>query len=126
MSLDPTWMNRAVSTDEAVAVVQSGARVFLHGAAATPTPLLDALCRRTDLAAVRLYHMHTAGPCHFADAEHAARFTSVSLFTGQPLRRAIADGRADYLPVFLSDIPGLFTSGRIPLDVAVLQLSLPD
>ncbi len=126
MPLDPTWMNRAVSADDAVASIQSRARVFVHGAAATPTPLLDALCRRRDLEAVRLYHMHTAGPCHFADAEHAERFTSVSLFTGQPLRQAIADGRADYMPVFLSDIPGLFSSGRIELDAAVVQLSLPD
>ena len=126
MTLDPAWMNRAVSADEAVSAIESRAHIFIHGAAATPTPLLDALARRAELEAVRLYHMHTAGPCHFADPEHVERFTSVSLFTGQPLRRAIAEGRADYLPVFLSDIPALFSSGRIPLDVALLQLSPPD
>ena len=126
MTLDPSWERRAVSADDVLAHLASGMRVFVHGAAATPTPLLDALCRRRDLEAVRLYHLHTAGPCHFADPEHEARFTSVSFFTGQPLRKPIAEGRAEFMPVFLSDIPGLLTSGRIPLDVALVQVSPPD
>jgi acyl-CoA hydrolase len=126
MTLDPSWKNRAVSAEEAVARVRSNTRVFIHGAAATPTPLVDALCKRTDLEAVRLYHLHTSGPTPFADAGQAGRFTSVSLFTGAPMRKPIAEGRADFMPVFLSDIPGLFTTGRIPLDVALLQLSPPD
>ncbi len=111
------------SVDEVVSHVRSGQRVFVHGAAATPTPLLEALARRTDLEGVTLYHMHTIGPAPFAAKEHASRFRSVSLFAGQPVREAIADGRADYLPVFLSDIPALFTSGAVPLDVALVQLS---
>lgn len=126
MTLDPSWERQAASADEVVASIASGMRVFVHGAAATPTPLLDALSRRLDLEGVRLYHMHTEGPCHFADPEHEGRFRSVSLFTGQPLRKAVAEGRADFMPVFLSDIPGLFSSGRIPLDVAIVQLSPPD
>ena len=126
MSLDPGWIHRAVSADEALTHIQSGMRVFVHGAAATPTPLVEAMCRRLDLEAVRLYHLHTAGPCSFADPEHAGRFRSISLFTGQPLRKAIAEGRADFMPVFLSDIPGLFTSRRVPLDAAIVQLSPPD
>jgi acyl-CoA hydrolase len=126
MTLDPNWRNRALSADDALALVRSRMRVFLHGAAATPTPLIDALCRRTDLESVRIYHMHTAGPAPFADPEHEGRFTSVSLFTGAPLRKPIAEGRADFMPVFLSDIPGLFTSRRIPLDVALIQVSMPD
>jgi acyl-CoA hydrolase len=126
MTLDPGWKSRAVSADDAVALIESGMRVFVHGAAATPTPLLDALARRRDLADVRLYHLHTQGPCRFADAEHAGRFRSVSFFAGAPLRKPIAEGRADFMPVFLSDIPGLFTSGRIPLDAALVQLSPPD
>ncbi|MEX2660980.1 MAG: acetyl-CoA hydrolase/transferase C-terminal domain-containing protein, partial [Vicinamibacterales bacterium] len=62
----------------------------------------------------------------FADAEHDGRFLSVSLFAGPPVRDAIHDGRADYVPVFLSDIPRLFRDRAIPLDVALLQLSPPD
>ncbi len=121
-----TWTERAVSADDALANVKSGMRLFVHGAAATPLPLLEALCRRTDLEGVRLYHLHTAGDCDFAEPEHAGQFRSVSLFTGAALRRPIEEGRADFMPIFLSDIPRLFTSRRVPLDVALVQLSLPD
>jgi acyl-CoA hydrolase len=100
-------------------------RVFVHGAAATPTPLLEALVRR-DVRDVTLYHLHTAGPAPFVAPEHRDRFRSVSLFAGAPVRRAIEEGTADWMPVFLSDIPALFSTGRIPLDVALLQLSPPD
>jgi 4-hydroxybutyrate CoA-transferase len=121
-----TWASRAVSPEDAVAHVASGARVFIHGAAATPAPLVDALSRRRDLADVTLYHLHTAGPAPFAEPDCAGRFLSISLFTGPPLRAAIDAGRADFVPVFLSDIPRLFTSKAIALDVALLQLSVPD
>jgi 4-hydroxybutyrate CoA-transferase len=120
------WMSRAMSVRDALAVVKSGMRLFVQGAAATPTPLIEALAERTELDNVTLYHMHTSGPAPFADPEHEGRFFSVSLFTGPPVRKAIEEGRADYVPIFLSDIPALFTSGRIPLDVALLQLSPPD
>jgi 4-hydroxybutyrate CoA-transferase len=120
------WMSRAVSAEDALALVKSGMRVFVHGAAATPTPLIETLAGRRDLDNVTLYHMHTAGPAPFAEPEHEGRFFSVSLFTGPPVRKAVEEGRADYVPIFLSDIPTLFTTGRIPLDVALLQLSPPD
>ena len=126
MRRDANWANRAVSAEEAVGHIESGSKVFIHGAAATPTPLIDAMCRRRDLEDVTLYHLHTSGPCRFADPENQGRFLSVSLFTGPPLRRAIEEGRADFMPIFLSDIPPLFSSGRVPLDVALLQLSPPD
>jgi 4-hydroxybutyrate CoA-transferase len=121
-----TWKSRAVSAADAVSVVKSGHRLFIHGACATPAPLLDALCARTDLADVRLYHLHTAGPAPFAACGREKEFRSVSLFTGAPLRQAIAEDRADFVPIFLSDIPGLFLSGAVKLDVAFLQLSPPD
>ena len=120
------WKTRAQSPDDAVRLIKSGMRVFIHGASATPSALLDALARRTDLTDVTLYHLHTNGPAPFADPIHAGRFFSVSLFTGPAVRQAIAEGRADYVPVFLSDIPYLFASGRVPIDVALLQLSVPD
>ena len=120
------WTTQAVSPADAVACVKSGMRVFLHGAAATPTPLIDALAARRDLEDVKLYHIHTAGPAKFAEPEQKGRFFSTSLFTGQPLRAAIDEGRADFMPIFLSDIPTLFTTQKVPLDVAILQLSPPD
>ena len=120
------WKSRAVPADEAVRCVPNGASVFVHGAAATPTPLLEALARRTDLTDVALYHLHTDGPAPFLGPDQKGRFYSVSLFTGAPARDAIARGDADYIPIFLSDIPSLFQTRKIPLDVALLQLSPPD
>ncbi|HEU4381970.1 MAG TPA: acetyl-CoA hydrolase/transferase C-terminal domain-containing protein [Anaeromyxobacteraceae bacterium] len=126
MRRDPDWKNRAVSPEEAASHIQSGVKVFIHGAAATPTPLVDAMCRRRDLEGVTLYHLHTSGPVHFADPESEGRFLSVSLFVGPALRESIEEGRADFMPIFLSDIPPLFTSGQLQLDAALLQLSPPD
>jgi 4-hydroxybutyrate CoA-transferase len=120
------WSQRAVSAEEAVRLVTSGMRIFVHGAVATPTPLIEAMSARSDLESVRLYHMHTSGPAPFAEPDKEGRFTSISLFTGAPLRKAIEEGRADFMPIFLSDIPGLFTEGLVPLDMAILQLSPPD
>ncbi len=120
------WKTRAVSATDAVAAVRSGTNLFIHGACATPAPLIAALCARRDLEAVRLYHLHTAGDAPFAEPGREGEFRSVSLFTGAPLRRPIAEGRADFIPIFLSDIPGLFSSGAVPLDVALLQVSPPD
>ncbi|HKK92972.1 MAG TPA: acetyl-CoA hydrolase/transferase C-terminal domain-containing protein [Longimicrobiales bacterium] len=120
------WTRRAESADDVVSHIRSGDRVFVHGAAATPTPLLEAIARRTDLEGVEVYHLHLSGPIPFAEPDHEGRVFSNSLFTGPALRRPIAEGRADFIPVFLSDIPGLFQNGTIELDVALLQLSPPD
>lgn len=120
------WKSRAASAADVVSVVTSGTSIFLHGACATPTPLIEALCARKDLADVRLYHLHTAGVAPFAAMGREREFRSVSLFTGAPLRQAVAESRADFVPIFLSDIPGLFLSGSVKLDVAFLQVSPPD
>lgn len=122
----PEWKNRASSPEEALALIQSGMRVFVHGASATPTPLLKALCARTDLERVSVYHLHLAGEVPFSRPEFDGRIRSVSLFTGPNMRAAVAEGRADFMPIFLSDIPGLFTTRMVPLDAALLQLSPPD
>lgn len=111
---------------EVVRHIQRGHRVFVHGACATPTPLLESLVRDTDVDDVSLYHLHIAGPFPFDRESLAKRFRSVSLFTGEALRKPIEEGIADFVPVFLSDIPGLFRDRLIPLDVAIIQVSPPD
>ena len=121
-----TWLDAAQSPADVVARIRSGDKVFIHGACATPTPLIEALAARTDLEGVQLYHMHLEGPAPFVAPELSARFTSNSLFSGANVRAAIGDGRADFIPVFLSDIPSLFSERTIDLDVAILQLSAPD
>ncbi|HET7535141.1 MAG TPA: acetyl-CoA hydrolase/transferase C-terminal domain-containing protein [Candidatus Didemnitutus sp.] len=121
-----TFQKRAVSAADAVKFVRSQHRVFVHGASATPTPLLDALSARRDIEEVRLYHMHLAGPLAFLAPGARDHIHSTSLFTGSNIRHAVNEGYADFMPIFLSDIPGLFESHRIPLDVALLQLAPPD
>jgi 4-hydroxybutyrate CoA-transferase len=106
--------------------LRSGMNLFVHGTSATPTPLLEALVARDDLHDITIYHLHLCGAVPFADPKYAGRFRSVSLFTGPALREPIAEGRADYIPVFLSDVPGLLRSGRIRIDAMLLQLSPPD
>jgi 4-hydroxybutyrate CoA-transferase len=100
--------------------------VFLHGAAATPMPLVEALAARTDLEEVRVVHLHIEGSAPHVDAGRQSVFRAVCLFASAPLRQALAEGRADFVPVFLSDVPHLFASRQIALDVAILQLSPPD
>jgi 4-hydroxybutyrate CoA-transferase len=119
------WTARAVSAEDAVSHVRSGMKVFIHGAAATPTPLIDALAKR-DVDHVTTYHLHLDGPLAIAEGDAAERFRPTSLFIGANLRAHVNEGHADFTPVFLSDVPRLFTLGRIPLDVALLQLSPPD
>lgn len=121
MSLD-----RAVSATDAVSIIRSGMRVFSHGASATPTPLLEALTARPDLEGVRLYHLHTDGPAPWCEPGAGGRIRSVSLFNGPSMRQPVEDGRADFVPIFLSDVPGLFSSGQVTLDVAMVQVSPPD
>lgn len=99
------WKSSATSAAEAVSIVKSGDNIFIHGAAATPTPLIEALSARTDLEDVKIYHLHTNGPAPFAAPDKVGQFRSISLFTGQPLRQAVSENRADFIPIFLSDIP---------------------
>jgi acyl-CoA hydrolase len=113
-------------TPSAAVQLVPNARVFVHGAAATPTPLVEALAARDDLDGVRLYHLHTSGPFPFGEPALARRMRSVSLFVGDATREAVSAGDADFIPVFLADIPGLFNSGAVPLDVALVQVSPPD
>lgn len=118
---------RTVSAEEAVAVVQSGNRIFIHSVAAAPRRLVEALTARgSELRVVEIVQLHTEGPAPYAAPELAHAFRVNSVFVGPNLRRAVQDGRADYLPVFLSEVPKLFRLGLLPLDVALVQVSPPD
>jgi 4-hydroxybutyrate CoA-transferase len=118
---------RTVSAEEAVAVVQSGNRVFVHSVAAAPRRLVEALtARASELRVVEIVSLHTEGPAPYAAPEVSRSFRVNALFVGPNVRRAVQEGRADYLPVFLSEVPKLFRSGLLPLDVALVQVSPPD
>ncbi len=118
---------RIVSPEEAVAGIRSGEQVYVQCAAAVPTVLLDALVARAgDLADVGMVHLHTEGPGPHLAPEMAPHFRHRALFVGPNARAAIAEGRADYVPVFLSDVPRLFDSGAVPLDVVLVNVTPPD
>jgi 4-hydroxybutyrate CoA-transferase len=120
-------MAKCLSAHEAVFHIQSGQRVFVHGGAATPNALLSALVERaSELKSVELIHLHTEGPFAYADPKYKDSFSVVNLFVGENARSSIDFDRIDYLPCFLSEIPGLFRSGSRPIDVALLHLSPPD
>ena len=124
--MNDDWKSRVVSPEEALAPLKNGMKVFIHGACASPQPLLAAMVAQQRLTDVTLYHLHVGGEAPFARPEHADRFHSISFFAGPNVRSIIESGHADFMPVFLSDIPGLFESGAIPLDAVLIQVSPPD
>src|SRR4029077_21005432 len=113
---------RIVSAAEAGASVRSGDQVYVHCAAAAPSILLDALVERaSELNDVGMVHLHIEGPGPHLAPEMAGHFRHRALFIGPNARAAVNEGRADYVPVFLSDVPHLFDSGSIPLDVVLVN-----
>lgn len=120
-------MKKYQSAKDAIAVVQSGQHVFVHGAAATPTHLLTALVEdAARLRDVELFHLHTIGEMKYADPVYRSNFKVSAFFVGTNMRAKLDPGHVDYIPCFLSEIPQLLNSGRIPIDVALIQVSPPD
>jgi acyl-CoA hydrolase len=120
---------RIVTAEEAVSTVRSGHQVYVHCAAAAPSVLLDALVAHAhaeDLRDVSVVHLHIEGPGPHLAPEMARHFRHRALFIGPNARRAVEDGRADYVPVFLSDVPHLFTSGALHLDAVLVNATPPD
>ena len=118
---------RIVSAAEAVAGIRSGEQVYVHCAAAAPSVLLDALVARADeLREVGVIHLHIEGPGPHLAPEMAPHFRHRALFVGPNARAAVNDGRADYVPVFLSEVPHLFDRGELPLDAVLVNATPPD
>ncbi len=115
-----------ISPKEAISLIQSHQRVFIHGGAATPSILIDELVNQAHrLRAVELIHLHTEGDAPYALPQFKESFRVANLFLGQNMRRRIDYNQVDYIPCFLSEIPELFRSTR-PLDVALVHISPPD
>lgn len=116
-----------VSAAEALQIIQSGQRVFVHGSACTPVFMLQQLgeqaprLRDVELVSISLY-----GDVTLDKPQYSPHFRFNSLFVSGSIRQAVNEGRADYVPVFLSEIPELFKRGILPLDVALVQVSEPD
>ena len=122
-------MSRSVLAHEAVAVIKSGDRVFVHTAAGWPARLVAAMTARApELRVVEVIQMLgvSDGDAPYVAPELSKSFRVNALFVSNNVRRAVHEGRADYLPVFLSEVPKLFRSGMLPLDVALVSVSPPD
>src|SRR5579863_8533760 len=118
---------RLKTADEALQCVKSGMRVYIQPGCAEPETLVEALMRRApELRNVEIVHMMTMGGAPYVAPEMAGHFRHNAVFIGANVREAINDGRADYTPVYLSEIEELFESGAMPLDVALITLSPPD
>ncbi len=118
---------RFTSAEEAVSVIRSGNRVFIHSVAAAPQRLIGAMTARApELRDVEIVHLHTEGPAPYAAPELRESFRVNALFVGANVREAINSGESSYIPVFLSETPSLFRRGILPLDVALIQVSPPD
>jgi acyl-CoA hydrolase len=116
-----------ISASEALKIVKSGDRVFIHGGAATPSILIGALQNRhRELSNVELISITTLGDLNFDHAEHRKSFFVNSLFVSAATRAVVNSEDGDYVPIFLSQIPQLFNRNILPIDVALIQVSPPD
>ncbi len=115
------------TADEAISVIASGNRVYVHGSAQTPTHLLKAVAKQADrLRNVEFVFITVYGDIQIDKPEFADSFKINSLFVSASIRDAVNEGRADYVPIFLSEIPDLFNQNILPVDVALVQVSPPD
>lgn len=120
------YKSKLVSAEEAVKSIKSGDKLFTSGNAATPYKILNALANRKDeLHNVEVFHLLLMGDDPLSRPDMAGHFRHKSLFVGPADRQAVNEGRADYFPIFLYEIPRLFRE-QIQLDVAIIQTSPPD
>lgn len=118
---------RFVSADDAVKIVESGQSLYVHANCSYPKILMDALCKRyLELKDVKIIKLISFLDAPYSAPEMEGHFHVVSLFTGANVRQAVNEGRADFIPVFLSEIPILIEQHRLPIDICFLHLSPPD
>jgi acyl-CoA hydrolase/GNAT superfamily N-acetyltransferase len=121
------YRHKLATPEEAVSRVPAGHRILIGSGAAEPVRLVEALVEHGDhLADNEIVHLLTLGPAPYVRAELQTRFRHTAFFIGANTREAVQEGRADFMPVFLSDIPRLIRSRRVRIDVALVSLSPPD
>ena len=127
MSWQTEYRRKLKTADEALSVLRSSQRVWVQQGNSTPQPLIEAMIRRAPvLKDVEVISMLTLGDAPYTRPEFAGTFRHGGLFLGGNVREAVQAGRADYTPIFLSEIEGLFLSGEMPLDVVLMQVAPPD
>ena len=121
------YKSKLRSAEEAVRIIQSNQRVYVHPGCAMPEVLVDALCSRyKELRDVEIIHLLTVGRTKYSLPEMESHFRHNALFIGKNVRHAVNEGRADVTFVFLSEIPSLFYRNILPVDVALIHVSPPD
>jgi acyl-CoA hydrolase len=127
MSWEIEYKKKLRTPEEALRCVQSGMRVYIQPGCAEPETLVEELIRRAPFVEdVEIVHMMTMGAAPYVAPEMAGHFRHNAVFIGGNVREAINEGRADYTPIYLSEIEELFESGAMPLDVALIDVSPPD
>ena len=132
MRFHPEWrthyQTKLTTADKAVADIKRGQRVFIGSGAAEPQELVAALASRGDyLADNQLIHIRSLGVTPpYTESKFSEKFRYNTFFIGDNVRSAVAEGRADYTPIFLSEVPALFRTGKAPIDVALIQVTPPD
>jgi 4-hydroxybutyrate CoA-transferase len=127
MTWETEYSRKLQTADQALQILKSGMRVYIHPGCAEPETLVEAMMRRApELHDVEITHMRTMGEAPYVAPEMAGHFRHSAVFLGPNVRDAINDGRADYIPIDLSQVEELFESGAMPLDVALIQVSPPD
>jgi len=121
------WKMNKISADDAAGLIKSGQRIFVTGNCSTPQRFIEALVRRApDVEQVEMVLLLDMGPSGYITPELSEHIRVNAMFISKNVRQAVNDGLADFTPVFLSEIPKLFRTGRVPLDVAVIHVSPPD
>ena len=122
-SKNPIWTD----ADSAIRKIQKGRRILIGSGCAEPQHLVKALIRNANyFRDNEVVHILTVGIAPYSDKKYAANFRHNAFFIGQNIRDSVKKGHSDYLPIFLSDIPALFTSKAVALDAVIVQLSPPD
>jgi acetyl-CoA hydrolase len=121
------YRRRAVTAEEAVKAIRSRDHVWVHPGCSNPEELVRAMIGRAgELEDVEVTHLLTFGCADYVDPRYARSFRHRALFAGANVRQAINEGRADWVPAHLSEIPRLIDTGALPIDVALIQVSPPD
>ncbi len=127
MSFVELYRSKLATAEEAVKVIQSNSRIYLGGGAGVPQVLQRALVgRAAELRNVEVVHILTFAGSEYLAPEYKASFRHRALFIGDTSRAAVSEGRADFVPISLSEIPQLIRVGKMPIDVALIQVTPPD
>ncbi len=127
MKWQEEYKSRLFTAEEAVKAIKSGNRVYVHPGCAVPEVLVNAMCARyRELEDVEVIHLLTVGECQYSKPEMEGHFRHNALFMGKNVRKAVNEGRADFTPIFLSEVCHLFSKNYLPLDVSLIQVSPPD